>query len=1142
MCVQAARPQSNGKTSSAQNGAANGQFPPPKTDKPRPHVCGTCGRSFARLEHLKRHERSHTKEKPFECPECTRCFARRDLLLRHQQKLHMTNTTSSRPRSGRRESVSGTSVASGRVRKNSVANGSVAGSAGIAATHRPRANTISHIDVAGLGLMDSANPTFSRMNALGLVNPAQFSMGGLPGAMNFDYRGMSNAMGNHGTHGLPKLDMQAVNNLDMSNSLRTAPPYANNFGGFEIDSLFGQGNTINPAHLHFGGSASATQPSFPPGGLEPFTVHRAIDPHRQGDGFGWMRDWELQQTQEHENAIDESSSSRMSSGNSPADFTESMTNSAAAMPIPNDFQWQQQDLQLQHSLSAGPFQMDTLGNGLPNLDAPQGTISPNTLHDPTPTADAYFPQAMIQQHQQQQQLTPDFLQSPQQGFFPPSISHFNSDSPSMSGSSMTGSARQSSVTSVSTDSITEANRQAWLLTLAQSYRFGQNHRKYSQPNISSPLSPNGSRPSNEGPNLPNTADIQRFVTAFITNAHPHLPVLHIPTLSFDSVDHSAGTKGSSPSSPGQIGVMGGGGCLILSMAAIGALYECEHPASKQLFEGAKRMLAIHLDESRKARMSAAVNHSSTGSDESQRTPLWVVQAMLLNLIYGHQCGDKASAEAASTHCAALVSLARSARLYTPEGLSPTASDSADDHASANDTEMSNSGILPGDSVSRHQSAETDLQTQWYTWKEAEERKRTFFAIFILSALLTTAYNHPTTIMNSEIKLDLPCDEYLWSAESAQEWQNRGGLAAAEDSAVSFADALAFLLTAKHRPKSTSNGSNGAASMQPNMGTQESQLRPSTFGCLVLINALHNYIFDTRNRHSGRQWSDSETKNMFSYLEPALNAWQTAWKTNKHHTVDRPNPFGMGPLAADAVPLLDLAYIRLYVNLGRTKEAFWQRDFDKMSDELARGTEVVQHAEAAPGEDRRLSVEDASQNGQSPGDRRQSHQQSSSRRERHLRKAAQYAADSLTAACKFNLTYTDAFAHELPVQSAMCFFDCSQVLAEWACTVQERVGSTVGIIGKDDIDFQQLPALMMLEYADMDLFGKIKWICESLEGKRFQQENVLSIDMGNMMPGALMNGFHHGVSLSNCGFGSKLLRITAMMLEKAVVWPGKHDKL
>ncbi|EEU42170.1 uncharacterized protein NECHADRAFT_101970 [Fusarium vanettenii 77-13-4] len=81
-------------------------FPPPKTDKPRPHVCGTCQRSFARLEHLERHERSHTKEKPFECPECNRRFARRDMLLRHQQKLHQTSTPSSRPRN-RRESAGG---------------------------------------------------------------------------------------------------------------------------------------------------------------------------------------------------------------------------------------------------------------------------------------------------------------------------------------------------------------------------------------------------------------------------------------------------------------------------------------------------------------------------------------------------------------------------------------------------------------------------------------------------------------------------------------------------------------------------------------------------------------------------------------------------------------------------------------------------------------------------------------------------------------------------------------------------------------------------------------------------------------------------------------------------------------------------
>ena len=56
--------------------------------KPRLYVCSVCTRAFARQEHLKRHQRSHTKEKPFACRICSRKFSRRDLLMRHSSKLH----------------------------------------------------------------------------------------------------------------------------------------------------------------------------------------------------------------------------------------------------------------------------------------------------------------------------------------------------------------------------------------------------------------------------------------------------------------------------------------------------------------------------------------------------------------------------------------------------------------------------------------------------------------------------------------------------------------------------------------------------------------------------------------------------------------------------------------------------------------------------------------------------------------------------------------------------------------------------------------------------------------------------------------------------------------------------------------------
>lgn len=103
------------------------QIPPKssviKTDKPRPHVCVTCTRSFARLEHLKRHERSHTKEKPFQCPVCERCFARRDLLLRHKQKLHASFPETPRVRAtAKRKSVSAAVTKSAKVTKTTSAN------------------------------------------------------------------------------------------------------------------------------------------------------------------------------------------------------------------------------------------------------------------------------------------------------------------------------------------------------------------------------------------------------------------------------------------------------------------------------------------------------------------------------------------------------------------------------------------------------------------------------------------------------------------------------------------------------------------------------------------------------------------------------------------------------------------------------------------------------------------------------------------------------------------------------------------------------------------------------------------------------------------------------------------------------------
>lgn len=1042
----------------------------------------------------------------------------------------------------RRESASSTTASgSVRVRKSSTSN--AAGTASM----RPRANTISHVDNTTLGMFSAANSTAARHNGmdynLGHAQPSAF--GSLPGVSGYQFRGMSTAAGHHGNpQVLPKLDTNHFN-IDVGASMRTAPPYAGVGSDMSMDSLwFGQGNTINPAQLHFSNSpqslsfdpiSSPYHHNFP--GMP--QSHAAME---EDHIFPWMSGFENQMSFNNadEQAIDGSSPSAMSTGSH--DGLSELMLEGTTNPMQTTGMWQT-PMMAQTPLGPG-YPMDFSGSNL-NDFYPPGQLSPKSLQVHMGNNEQYFstPPSM------NSQIPLSTLPGMESQFFHPPMTQ--AETPSNSAASVSSSNRQSSVTSISTDSITDATRQALLISLSQPSAFGYNHLKTSQPSVSSPLSPAFIPRPQSGSNvsLPSTYDLQRYITAYVKYFHPHLPFLHIPSLSFDSPDFTDiirppnGQCGS-----GQPSIAGGAGSLILAMAAIGAFYEFDTVASKDLFEMAKKMIQLYLEERRKADMAAAVN----GSGSAQNTPLWLVQAMLLNVIYGHNCGDKTAAGIATTHCAALVSLARAAELAIPfQGISPqNVPVSQPQNGAANNLQMGDEepGAVDWNQRQRHTS--TDVYSEWQQWRTIEERKRTLYAIFILSSLLVSAYNHAPALMNSEIQLDLPCDEELWAADTAELWATMRTSGMYQDDALSFASALSSLLTASHRHpyrQSYQFDQHFGSSMKPEE-LPISDLRPSTFGCLVLINAMHNYIWETRQRHMGRPWTTQETDAMHAHIEPALRAWQAAWASNPQHSLERPNPFGVGSLSADCIPLLDLAYVRLFVNLGRSKEAFFQRDWQGMADELARGHEIVQHAESSPDlikseipcnrivipEDESVDIkmEPTDVDGAPSQDLRQPSSQLSTKRERHLRKAAYLAANSLAMSDKLGVTFADFTSRELPLQSAMCAFDCAQVLAEWCAAVQERVGQYVGILGKDSIDYGQMPALLLLNAEDTKLLEKINDIIRSAE--------IKMADSSSMSATQALQSTNHFPSTSEYGYGSKILLVTAHMLEKAAVWPVTHE--
>lgn len=981
---------------------------------------------------------------------------------------------------------------------------------------RPRANTISHVDGSATHLM--APNAAATGNIVQGGHSRHGSLMGLSAHDSYQLAGMSAALGHRGSgHGLPKLDTNGLNTFTMGGGMRTAPVDPQILAEFDWDMFSHEGTTVNPNALHYSDSpqsmaldsAASYQHVFPD-----MTRGQPID-----ENFDWMNSFDHQMDfTANENAIDGSSPSAISTA-SQSGISEVMLD-GSNQPLPAGSMWQQNPTMMAPSLMApGPYGYDLSLSGFPDFLHGGGPISPHILSQKQ-TSDTYFSTPPPSMSSLSPSMVPGLT-----GNGIHQTMNFGPETPS----SLNGAPHYSPAAT-----ITDATRQVLVVALNQMTPFGG--RKNSFPAFSSPLSSQfGTRqPSDNARSLPSTSDLQRYVGSYIQYFHPHLPFLHLPTLSFE-------VPVSQINSARQSGLVGGRGCLMLSMAAIGALYEMEQGVSREIFELAKKMIQLYLEERRKAdvrkadiRKAGASDHGANSAENPVHTPVWLVQAMLLNVVYGHNCGDKTAGDIAATHCAALVSLSRAAGLLRPpNGTLPEDLNVSDD-------------TLMADTWGNKQDM-TDEQREWTHWRITEERKRTLFTVFALSSLLVSAFNHTPALTNSEILLELPCEEEFWSCDNAASFNAKGGIKAASQNLMLFHDALGELL----RTSEKQHMHNGYAN-----GLPATNLKPSTFGCFVLINALHNYIWETRQRHHNKVWTNEETEKMHRHIEPALKAWQEAWASNPSHSLERPNPYGFGALSADSIPLLDLAYIRLFVNLSRSKEKFWQRDYEGMAEEISRGSESSPRAEHSPASNMDSNSdpsEVSSANsvfGDSPptsesspdfakpmgmnglASSMHSSQQltgSTSKRERHLRKAAFYAADSLSMSDKLGVSFADFTSRELPLQSAMCSFDSAQVLAEWVATVQERVGPYLGILGRDEVDYGQVPGIMLLEEEDIKLLVKIQEVLQSAEVKMNYEAGMVG------MAGLVMQ---QRTLAEEPGFGAKILRVTSFMLDKGAVWPSK----
>lgn len=356
--------------------------------------------------------------------------------------------------------------------------------------------------------------------------------------------------------------------------------------------------------------------------------------------------------------------------------------------------------------------------------------------------------------------------------------------------------------------------------------------------------------ADKSPFLPPMEDLQRYVDTYIKNFDSHFPFLH-HSLQFTRENVS----------------------LALSMAAIGALYLSEPDVSENIFDISRCCVHVYLESRRERKQD----------QQLESTPIWLVQTLLLGVVYGLFNEEILANQIAVAQANAVISLAKSAGLQNPPNLP-----------------------IPGLTSSVHE--------KWDYFIQVQERIRTMHVVHIISCLLATGYNVTSSLRNADLKCGSPCDEKLWAASTAEDWW--------------------LVLQKKESEGSLNNAIEGpdfTESLDRLLSGNTIVNEISQFMLLTLIYAIHLDIHQHRLEYGegvdSTRWLDLEKRR----VEAVLRAWETTWSLSPHASlIPRTED---GSLMSDSIPMSSLAHVRLYLDLRKAKECFWKRDFVAMGHEL-----------------------------------------------------------------------------------------------------------------------------------------------------------------------------------------------------------------
>ncbi|VUC26306.1 unnamed protein product [Clonostachys rosea] len=356
---------------------------------------------------------------------------------------------------------------------------------------------------------------------------------------------------------------------------------------------------------------------------------------------------------------------------------------------------------------------------------------------------------------------------------------------------------------------------------------------------------------------PSRPTLSRYLEGYFRGYHDHLPFLH------------------TTSSTTCLGIE-----LVISLAAVGALYRFEHAKGYQLYRVAKAIVNKRFDEWNEEATanlsgSAGAGYAGFASSLPDGQPSLVTspQKQHPSKAIRGQCG--LSGLRLLQSLIVLMSLTS----WSDRGLMRDALSIASQIAMV----VRELGISQPEDEPR-------WDISWDVWMQVEERRRTLFVAYVVLNLQCMAFNVPPLLLNQDISINLPCCASIWRAVSAKEWAGTVHLSA--------------------HP--------GNKPFQ--LGLQEMYLgkvqgRFSAFGNYIMIHALFQQIFFARNANALHP--NALDPDFTRRIEVALRAWQESWEASYDSTLDPSSP--KGPIGFNSTAVLRLVYIRINVNTGPKRQ-------------------------------------------------------------------------------------------------------------------------------------------------------------------------------------------------------------------------------